>query len=442
MHKVATFEAFYRAQHGFVWHVLGRFGVAPDDRSDLVQDVFVIAYRKCAFPSHVPLRTWLYGITRRVASNHRRGQERAARKHRAAGRALPKLAPATAEAFCILEGFLASLDDGDRELFVLSRVLGLSGAEIVETLRREPALVYRRLRRLRAQLADVTPESLWTALARIEADEPRRSERGWLLLLPLLHPPASALTPFLGATIGALLGVGVPVTWAAVSSADASTDGQSVTASHRAARASRDVATPPSAVPEASEEGPILRASAQASLPGPVAEARLGRREPAAAAGANAGTAGVGAAARAGAGAGAAARADADAHADADAAAGAGADAAPRRAPPARGRSPRSRDDLGRDNALLADMLGAVDRGEASEALRLAQTHARHFPESPQADVRAALRIAALCHRGEVTRARAEARTFLEVHADSPVADRVRRTCDEPSTAGSGAASR
>jgi len=62
-----------RHNGAYVMRVLRYLGVAPSHVDDVAQDVFMVAYRKFAgFEGRSSVRTWLYGICIRVASDHRR----------------------------------------------------------------------------------------------------------------------------------------------------------------------------------------------------------------------------------------------------------------------------------------------------------------------------------------------------------------------------------
>lgn len=58
----------------FVWRVLGRLGVPERDLPDACQEVFLVVHRRLAEfdSSRGSLRSWVYGICMRVASEHRR----------------------------------------------------------------------------------------------------------------------------------------------------------------------------------------------------------------------------------------------------------------------------------------------------------------------------------------------------------------------------------
>jgi RNA polymerase sigma-70 factor, ECF subfamily len=67
------FRAIYDANFSFVWRALRRLGVREADVLDQAQKVFLTAHFKLAeFEGRSQLRTWLFGICQRVASDYRR----------------------------------------------------------------------------------------------------------------------------------------------------------------------------------------------------------------------------------------------------------------------------------------------------------------------------------------------------------------------------------
>ncbi|MBK9755552.1 MAG: sigma-70 family RNA polymerase sigma factor [Nannocystis sp.] len=161
----------YRAHVGFVWRVLRRLGVADAALEDVVHDVFLVVHRRLAeFDGRAALTTWLFGIARGVASNHRRGVVRAQRKLSVApspgGAPDPEQRTEQQQLAAFVRGFLAGLDEDRRLLFELADLEGLKVPEIAETLGMNLNTAYARLRAVREQLS--------RALADREAG-PRRS---------------------------------------------------------------------------------------------------------------------------------------------------------------------------------------------------------------------------------------------------------------------------
>jgi RNA polymerase sigma-70 factor (ECF subfamily) len=68
-----TFDAIYDEHARFVWRSLARLGVAEEQLSDATQEAFLVAYRRLDdFEQRSSVRTWLFGIVLRVASQARR----------------------------------------------------------------------------------------------------------------------------------------------------------------------------------------------------------------------------------------------------------------------------------------------------------------------------------------------------------------------------------
>lgn len=151
----AEFAAAYREHHAFVWRILRHLGVPDLLIDDLVQDVFLVAYRRWdRFDPASSLRSWLYGIARRVTADVRRGARR--REARLAAAPAPDSPPgpedmlAEAQAADFVDRFLAGLDDDKREVFVLAEVEHLSAPEIAAATGAKLNTVYSRLRLARA----------------------------------------------------------------------------------------------------------------------------------------------------------------------------------------------------------------------------------------------------------------------------------------------------
>ncbi len=189
------FRELYRGEFGFVWSAAQHLGVPSGAVADVVQDVFLTAYRRLDHLCfEVSPRAWLYGVTRRVAFRYRRGAARLARRHAAfAELARPSLrAPQQrhddAEQ---LRGLLGQLGEGVRMVWEMTEMLGMSAPEIASELELPVNTVYSRLRLARKQLQEIVADgdrlAAWRDAAREQQARPRGAEqRAWVLLLPAL----------------------------------------------------------------------------------------------------------------------------------------------------------------------------------------------------------------------------------------------------------------
>jgi len=148
--RLATVERLYTEHHAFVWRVAGRFGVAPHEREDVVQDVFLVVYHGLdRYEQRGAVTSWLFGITRGVSRNRVRLQERRRRSLRALPSPPPSPASEEVEAMQILERFLESLSSRHRVVFELSEIEGLTGPELSRATGWKLNTIYTRLRSAR-----------------------------------------------------------------------------------------------------------------------------------------------------------------------------------------------------------------------------------------------------------------------------------------------------
>lgn len=150
-------DAIYREHFEFVSCALHRFGVSAGDLDDATQDVFVVAHGKLgSFEGRAEIRTWLYSIAVRVASNRRRKHVRRdallVRLPRPIPDDLEELA-ARGQARKILEGLLDRLDEHKRVVFVLAELEEMTVPAIARIVGENPRTVYSRLRAARARVA-------------------------------------------------------------------------------------------------------------------------------------------------------------------------------------------------------------------------------------------------------------------------------------------------
>jgi RNA polymerase sigma-70 factor, ECF subfamily len=155
---IPSFEELCTRYFEFVWKCARAFGSKADEIDDVVQDVFLVVQRR-----HTDLReeglarSWIYSITRRVVSSHRRRRRERDSRMAADVDSLrsPEQSPlAAAERNVevrVLSTLLEGLDERKREVFVLSEILEMSGSEIAETLGVPMNTVYSRLRAAREE---------------------------------------------------------------------------------------------------------------------------------------------------------------------------------------------------------------------------------------------------------------------------------------------------
>ncbi len=155
--KIRDFGAIYDDYFPFVWRCLKGLGIPPASCADAAQEVFIVVHRRCAdFEGRSSVRTWLYGIVRNVASNHRRTGARRRTEpldfelaSRAPG---PLEAAQNAEAAAFVERFAENLDEKKRDVFLLAMLEEMSMPEVAETLGIPLNTAYTRLRLVRKEL--------------------------------------------------------------------------------------------------------------------------------------------------------------------------------------------------------------------------------------------------------------------------------------------------
>jgi RNA polymerase sigma-70 factor (ECF subfamily) len=74
--RARAFELLVEQHLEFVWRLLRRFGLSPEDADDVAQQVFMLAARKLDQQLPGKERTFLYGVARRLAANARRDRRR------------------------------------------------------------------------------------------------------------------------------------------------------------------------------------------------------------------------------------------------------------------------------------------------------------------------------------------------------------------------------
>jgi RNA polymerase sigma-70 factor (ECF subfamily) len=165
------FREIYDEHFNFVYRSARRLGVHERSLDDATQDVFIVVHRRLGdFEGRSGIKTWLYGITRRVAKDYRR---RVGRKERgmvptdglASNVSSPDENAAKREAVQVLETILSSLDPAKREVFMLAEMEQMTAPEISDALSVNLNTVYSRLRNARAEFEKAVSRHL----AKLEA---------------------------------------------------------------------------------------------------------------------------------------------------------------------------------------------------------------------------------------------------------------------------------
>lgn len=152
-----TVAELYDHHAAMVFRALRALGVADASLDDAVQDVFLVVHRRLAeFEGRSAITTWLYGIARRVASDHRRRRPLGtgpmdALTHVADGRPAPDQQVARRQAARAVLDILDEMDPDKREVFALMELEQLSAPAVAELLGVPLNTIYSRLRLARAR---------------------------------------------------------------------------------------------------------------------------------------------------------------------------------------------------------------------------------------------------------------------------------------------------
>lgn len=152
-----SFEQVYETHFSFVWRTLRGLGLSEVQSQDAAQDVFLIVYRRLPeFDGRAAVRTWLFQIALRVASDHRRHARRKGTEpleesvmDAAPG---PEDRTAQVQALSRLQHMLDQLPDEQRLVLLLTEWEEMTGPEIAALLDISVNTVASRLRRAREAL--------------------------------------------------------------------------------------------------------------------------------------------------------------------------------------------------------------------------------------------------------------------------------------------------
>jgi RNA polymerase sigma-70 factor, ECF subfamily len=167
---VQNFAAVYRDYFDFVWSCTRRLGVSAAATDDVVQEVFIVIHSRLhTLERPEALRSWIYGVVRRVVSAHHRARRTKLDSSSHLDLAeLPGPRQPTPldlaeqnDQVKLLWSVLDELDEDKREVFVLAELEEMTAPEISEAIDIPINTAYSRLRAARQAFNE--------ALARREA---------------------------------------------------------------------------------------------------------------------------------------------------------------------------------------------------------------------------------------------------------------------------------
>ncbi len=156
--QVSDYQRVFFEYAPFVLRVLPRLGVPTSDVEDVCQEVFLAVHRKLpGFEGRSSLRTWLYGICLRTASNYR---QRAYRWREVVTDRPPETVQSDEqietlrqkEIRDLLDEALNILKDSEREVVVLFEIEELDMAEVARAIGCSKFTAYARLYAARKQM--------------------------------------------------------------------------------------------------------------------------------------------------------------------------------------------------------------------------------------------------------------------------------------------------
>jgi RNA polymerase sigma-70 factor (ECF subfamily) len=166
---IAGFEDLYAAHFAFVSRCLRALGTPGAAVEDAAQEVFLVVHRRLhLFTGESSVRTWLFGIVRRVASNQRRTLNRQPTGGDTQGEPIAQPTNPTtpleqaqnSEAAAFVQSFLGRLPKGQRDVFMLAVLEEMSIPEVAEALSIRLNTAYTWLRRARGRFREATAERL------------------------------------------------------------------------------------------------------------------------------------------------------------------------------------------------------------------------------------------------------------------------------------------
>lgn len=164
LESVPPFEVIYDEHFDLVFRNIRRLGVPDAFLDDAVQEVFLVVYRRLGqFEGRSSLKTWIFSIVTRVASDHRRSIRRKSPHLRDPDSAVnaddiadersegPHERMERLEGVQLLHRLLDELDDDKRIVLVLAELESMTVPEIADTLGENLNTIYARLRAARRE---------------------------------------------------------------------------------------------------------------------------------------------------------------------------------------------------------------------------------------------------------------------------------------------------
>jgi RNA polymerase sigma-70 factor (ECF subfamily) len=168
------FETVFAEHAPYILRVLPRLGVSEADVDDVAQEIFLAVHRGLAeFEGRSRVRTWIYGISLRVAGNYRR---RAHRRREVRGLEIEGSEEPTqgdnlerTRSRQLLTDALDGLSERKREVFVLYEIEELSMAEVAQAVDCPLFTAYARLYAARREMKQ--------AIERVSSRKPHEAGR-------------------------------------------------------------------------------------------------------------------------------------------------------------------------------------------------------------------------------------------------------------------------
>lgn len=164
LRQVPPFEVIYNEHFDLVFRNIRRLGVPEALVDDAVQEVFLVVYRRLGqFEGRSSLKTWIFSIVARVASDHRRTLRRKSPHTRNPEAAVdaddiadehadgPHERMERQESVRLLHRLLDELDDDKRIVLVLAELESMTVPEIADTLGENVNTIYARVRAARRE---------------------------------------------------------------------------------------------------------------------------------------------------------------------------------------------------------------------------------------------------------------------------------------------------